>query len=253
MIKAAGYTDKGCIRERNEDCILVDRTRQLFIVADGMGGERGGQRASQLAVSTVQEYFSSTRSFADSDWPFGYLHDLDLVQNRMLTAIKLANRDIRSAAKSGEFAGMGSTLTVVYVVGSIAVIGSVGDSRVYLYRSGILRQITRDDSLIGNLTETGALTEAQAAIHPQRHVLTEAAGARDDVNVEVKELELAHGDRLLVCSDGAHGVLDDLIFATALSVMEHPEETTRYLVSRAKREGGPDNISCIIIDHGEDQ
>jgi len=249
---ASGCTDVGCVREHNEDSILVDMAGQLFIVADGMGGERGGEEASRLAVETIQEYFSRGQSFTDSDFPFGYLNNVDRVQNRMVNAIRLANREIRSAARCEELEGMGSTIVAVYVTGKLAVIGSVGDSRVYLHRTGVLRQITHDDSYIGNKLETGEITEAEAAIHPLRHVLTEAAGAKDDIEVQVSELELVPGDRLLMCSDGAHGVLEDDIFDKALSAGQNAGETTKYLVSRARRAGGPDNISCIVIDYNED-
>ena len=249
MVVAAGCTDVGCVREHNEDHILVDVTEQFFIVADGMGGERGGAEASRIAVETVQECFTNTSPVGDASWPFGYLNNLDLVQNRMLTAIKLANRNIRIAAQADEFEGMGSTLVVLYVRGNIAVLGSVGDSRIYLCRSGALRQVTHDDSYIGDLLQAGAITEAEAAIDPHRNMLTEAVGARDDIKVEVSELELVDGDRLMMCSDGLHGVVEDEVIEKALSVRQDPDATTRYLVARARRAGGPDNISCIVIDY----
>src|SRR5436190_16979058 len=135
MIVVSGCTDIGCVREYNEDCILVDSTRQLFAVADGMGGERGGAFASRIAVDSLGDYFSRARTGGEEDWPFGYFHDLNLVQNRMLTAIKTANRAIRAkAAEDENLAGMGSTIAAVYVIGTKAVVGNVGDSRVYLRR-----------------------------------------------------------------------------------------------------------------------
>lgn len=251
MIVVSGCTDIGCQREYNEDCILVDLTGQLFVVADGMGGERGGACASRLAVDTVRDYFSTPRTGGEQDWPFGYLHDLNLVQNRMLTAIKLANRAIRSRAEEDEnLAGMGSTVAVVYVIGKKAVVGSVGDSRVYLWRTHLLTQVTRDDSFVYDLLEAGAITPEQAAIHPDRHKLLMAAGVQENIRIRrPEELELAAGDRLLMCSDGIHGVLDDTVLGKALSTAQDPEATVRYLVSRARRQGGPDNISCIIIDY----
>ena len=202
MLDAFGLTDTGCARQLNEDRISLDPAHNIFTVADGMGGQRCGERAAEIAVQSVQNYFQTTSDRKEITWPFGYDATIPLEQNLMLTAIKLANLHVRQEAEAvAECPGMGSTIVAAYITGNTAVIGSVGDSRLYLYRGKTLTPLTKDDSFIARLIDSGSITPAEAASHPMRSVLTEAVGAKESVTVQVHELQLADGDRLMLTSD----------------------------------------------------
>ena len=250
MLDAFGLTDTGCERQLNEDRIVLDKEHNIFTVADGMGGQRGGDRAAEITVQIVEKYFQTNAGQTDITWPFGYDPTISTAQNLMMAAIKLANRSVRQEAETvAEYAGMGSTIVAAYIAGNTAVIGSVGDSRLYLYRGKTLTPITRDDSFIVRLVETGAITPAEAASHPMRNVLTEAVGSKEDVNVQIHELQLADGDRLMLTSDGAHGVIDQPSLRMILDSGNDIKSTVEEIIAEARRRGGPDNISCIIIEY----
>jgi protein phosphatase len=250
MIVAHGVTDAGCERELNEDRILLEPAYNLFMIADGMGGQRCGECAAELAVQSVKDYFQATAGRKEITWPFGYDETIDFSQNLMATAVKLANqRVLREAETAAEYAGMGSTLVATHIAGDTAVIGSVGDSRLYLYRGKSLTQMTKDDSLIARLVESGAITQAEAASHPMRSVLTEAIGAKEKVNVQVREVQLAEGDRLILTSDGAHGVIDGPSLRRIFDSGSDVKSTAEQIIAEARQRGGPDNVSCIIIEY----
>jgi serine/threonine protein phosphatase PrpC len=250
MIVAFGLTDAGCERELNEDRILLDPAFNIFMIADGMGGQRCGERAAEIAVQSVKSYFQTTAGRKEITWPFGYDATVAFTQNLMMTAIKLANRRVwREAETVAEYTGMGSTIVAVYVTGDTAIIGSVGDSRLYLYRGKALTPMTKDDSLIARLVESGAITLAEAASHPMRSVLTEAVGAKENVHVQVRELQLADGDRLILTSDGAHGVIDEPSLRKIFDSGSDVNSTVEKIIAEARQRGGPDNISCIIVEY----
>jgi serine/threonine protein phosphatase PrpC len=243
MIVAFGLSDVGCVRELNEDRILLDPANGLFVAADGMGGMKSGDKAAEIAVQTVKNYFQTT-------WPFGYDANLPLSQNLVSTAIRLANRRVwRESEASPEYTGMGSTLILAYIKANKATIGSVGDSRIYLHRSKELTQLTKDDSLVARLIESGAISVAEAALHPMRSVLTEAVGAKEAISVETHDLDLLHGDRLMLTSDGAHGVIDEDSLRELLNRGADLKTTVESIIAGARERGGPDNVSCIIVEY----
>ena len=250
MITATGMTDKGLVRRTNQDQVLVDMENNLFVMADGMGGESCGDYASYLAVTTIRSYFEAVRSGREMQWPFGYDYELGLNQNLAATAIKLANAVIwQTCLDNKEFAGMGTTVALVYVDGNLATIGAVGDSRVYVYRSGTLSQLTSDDSLMADLVRAGEITPEEAARHPSRHVITAAAGTADSIEVHSMDMKLSDGDRLLLCTDGIHGVLDDIAIRAVLEAESVAEAAVLSLAELANLQGAPDNMSCIVIDY----
>jgi protein phosphatase len=254
MLIAFGLSDTGCQRDLNEDRILVDLTYNLFVVADGMGGQRCGERAAEIAAQSVKNYFQTTAGRKEITWPFGYDSSIAFTQNLMVTAIKLANRRVwRESESATEYTGMGSTIVAAYIAADKAIIGSVGDSRVYHYRGGTLTLMTRDDSLIARLVESGAITLAEAASHPMKSVLTEAAGAKDTINVQVHEVKLIGGDRLILTSDGVHGVVDDTSLRRILDDRGKVPNTVEKIIAEARERGGPDNISCVIVEYGNEK
>ena len=229
--RVGSRTDIGRARERNEDSMLVKEP--LFAVADGMGGHRGGDVASAMTRDALE--------------------DLDLPAEGSMAAlvekIKDANRAVldRGAAE-GALRGMGTTLTAVLTDGDKAHVAHVGDSRAYLYRNGVLQQLTEDHTLVQRMVREGRLTADQAERHPQRSVLTRALGVDDDLPVDELTLDVHPGDRILICSDGLTGMLDEERIGEILESEPDPQAACDRLVEEANAAGGEDNITVIVID-----
>src|SRR5690349_23006099 len=246
---ASGMTDVGLQRDHNEDSFAVLSEYDLFIVADGMGGHRAGDVASRLATDAVAEFFRTTAQ-EDVTWPFHFDTSLSEEENRLLTGIRIANRQIfERSAKSRECRGMGTT-----VVGALfspkknrMYIGHVGDSRCYRIRRGELRQMTRDHSLINDyLLAMPDLTEEQKSELP-KNVITRALGMQDQVMVDLQADEPQPGDIYLLCSDGLSGMIADDEILDILMSTGDIGEGCRKLVARANEHGGEDNITAILV------
>lgn len=228
-----GATDQGQVREGNEDGYVVDRRLQLFAVADGMGGHRAGEVASATALEALRAAVASGTGLGD--------------------AITSANAAVHGKATGDEdLHGMGTTLTAVVPDGNGVLVGHVGDSRAYLLRDGELRQLTTDHSLVEELVREGRLTEEQAAVHPQRSIITRALGVEDDVEVDVYPVPLLPGDRLLLCSDGLTTMLRPEDISALLRRESDPTRAANLLVDAANAAGGEDNITTIVIDIEDD-
>ena len=225
----------GQVRQVNQDHVLTQEG--LFAVADGMGGHRAGEVASEVAVDTVRSDFTEPSS------------------DRLVAAVQRANATVVSLARDNpDLRGMGTTISALALLqdGDRELLGvvNVGDSRCYLLRaeSEELEQITEDHSLVATLVRQGQLTEAEAATHPQRNILTRALGIDGDVLVDSWELEPVQGDRYLLCSDGLFNEVDDRTIAAVLRRLADPDEAAAELVRRANEHGGRDNISVVIVD-----
>ncbi|HYM12748.1 MAG TPA: protein phosphatase 2C domain-containing protein [Bryobacterales bacterium] len=253
-----GLSDTGCARPQNEDRILIDDRLSLFAVADGMGGHSFGEVAAELALAMVRQYVESSHDRADVTWPFGYDFNLTRNENRLLTAMQLANHRVwKRSEETPEYAGMGTTVAAVLVDRNKAAIASVGDSRVYLFRAREMKLLTSDDTWVSAMVRQGTLDPREVAQHPMRNVLTQAAGARETIDVEVLERALHHGDVLLLSSDGLHGVVGEAALASILnnvaSGQANLEQSAALLVQAARDLGAPDNVSCILLHYtGED-
>jgi|SRR5215471_1939178 len=247
---AAGVTDQGSKRSANQDRILIETGRGVFVVADGMGGERCGELAAEIAVNTVRDYFlKDNQSSDDLRWPFDYDVTLDRDQNRVMNGVRLANRRVWEICQERKDCdGMGTTLSVLVCENGMATIGNIGDSRVYLCRGGRLRLLTRDDAVVADLVEAGKIAPEEARFHPLRNVLTSALGRTEDVAVQVVQLGLRTGDRLLVCSDGLHSIMDHSDIRELLADAADVTTTAARLLNAATVGGAPDNISCIVVD-----
>ena len=163
-------------------------------------------------------------------------------------AIRLANRTVwQESLIRRDYEGMGSTLSAVFINGSTAAIGNIGDSQVYTYRGQQLRVLTRDDAVVTNLVESGKITAEMAKTHPLRNVLTAALGRAEEISIHISEVSLESGDWVMLCSDGLHSVVDDGALETSFKSASDPDELASVLVEQAKELGGPDNISCIVI------
>ncbi|MDH5373835.1 MAG: protein phosphatase 2C domain-containing protein [Acidimicrobiia bacterium] len=225
-------THPGLVRDSNQDSVLPTSGGTgpgplLVAVADGMGGHAGGEVASRLAIETI---------VADPDIP---VNDRVVKANEVISAESLADPVL---------AGMGTTVSVVEIQqDGAATIGHVGDSRVYLLRSGRLQQLTTDHTLVARWVAEGRLTQEQAAVHPQRSMLMRAVGHGRPLQVDVIEERLTDGDRLMICSDGLSGMINDELIFDLLS-QGTAEESVWALVEAANRAGGHDNITVAAVD-----
>src|SRR3954453_13089626 len=223
-------TDVGRLRSVNEDNVLA--ASPLFALAAGMGGHAGGEVASDVALSTLEERFASVPRTTEA-----------LVQ-----AVRDANTAIyRRSLAEANLHGMGTTLTAVALVDRggeqrLAVV-NVGDSRTYVVQDGILQQITRDHTYVEDLVTAGEITPDEARFHPQRHIVTRALGIEPTVQVDAWEAPPAAGDRYLICSDGLSNEVDDSQISAVLTGTEDPQEAADALVELANEAGGRDNIT----------
>lgn len=254
-IQAFGVSDAGRVRKSNEDKFVSEPALGLFAVADGMGGHKAGEVAAQLAVESITTFISRSADDDDVTWPYGIDDTLSFEGNRLRTAIFLANRKVfRVAESSDDYGGMGTTIVGVLVSQGRASVGSVGDSRVYLYRGGRLEQLTVDDSWAATiLAQDPKLRPEDIEAHPMRNVLTSVLGSRPDILVRVTERMLTEGDVLLLSSDGLHGVLDAATIEGILSTTEDPEAAAHALVTRAMDAGSRDNVTALVARYEGDR
>ncbi len=223
-------TDVGCVREQNEDSLVV--APPLFVVADGMGGHAAGEVASEIAVNVIAQ---NAPEHPDPD--------------ALAAAVEEANRSIIDAAVKGEGReGMGTTCTAAMLEGERLVVAQVGDSRAYLLHNGRLSQLTRDHSLMAALIETGEITPAEARVHPRRSVITRALGNDPATRPDIYEVNVEAGDRLLLCSDGLSGMVLDEDIEAIMRRVRDPQRCASQLVNEAIAAGGHDNVTVIVAD-----
>jgi PPM family protein phosphatase len=246
---AAGASDVGLQREHNEDSFVVLNEYDLFVVADGMGGHRAGDVASKLATETISEFFKSTAN-DDVTWPFHFDTNLSEEENRLLTGIRVANRQIfERSTRSREFHGMGTT-----VVGAMfsprkgrIYIGHVGDSRCYRVRGQQVQLLTRDHSLVNDyLLAMPDLTEEQRSELP-KNVITRALGMQDQVVVDLQHDDPRPGDVYVLCSDGLTGMVTDEEIQKIVANATDIREACSNLIARANEHGGEDNVTVVLI------
>jgi protein phosphatase len=214
-----------------------------------MGGHQAGEVASRMAVDTVQSFLEASRGDHDLTWPFGFDPALSMNANRLVTAVRLANRKVFQAGEDKpDLAGMGTTIVVALVDNETLTFCGVGDSRIYLLSGNVLQQITHDDSWVATvLARDPEFDRAQLAHHPMRHVLTNVLGAREDTEVEVGERPLRKGEQLLLCSDGLYGGLDDAAMQILLTSPGGLNELGDRLVAASLERGGTDNITVVLV------
>jgi serine/threonine protein phosphatase PrpC len=249
MFTAAGRSDVGCVREANQDRILIEPELGLFVVADGMGGHRHGELAAELAIDTMRYYMACSQDLSDATWPFGYDFELSTNANRLATAIQLANRQVWNRSQdSPECVGMGTTIAAVLSTGDCATVANAGDSRVYLLRGRALQLLSIDDTLVQAMVGRG-LKEDAIRNHPMRGVLTQAAGSREQLKVHMVEVPVQADDELLICSDGLHGLIPDEQCLSMLLSEDLLEARVERLIDAARTGGAPDNVSCVLVHY----
>jgi protein phosphatase len=230
-LRYAVGTDPGLRREANEDSVYC--SERLFAVADGMGGHAYGEVASSIAVGVLAELDEGT------DDPLGALAEAARQIAIRLTDLAEENFDMR---------GMGTTLTALLWDGERFAVGHIGDSRCYVVRDGELSQVTRDHTMVQALVDDGRMSAEQADEHPGRSMLMRALQAGSAHDADLFFQEVREGDRYLLCSDGLSDVVAAAEIAALLTADADGDRTVRSLIEAANERGGPDNITCLLID-----
>lgn len=237
----AGATDRGRWRARNEDTYYIPDGAgpdHLLIVADGMGGYRAGDTASEKATHTVRDMLVPVRGIKAAN---------ESAEQRILRAIARANDVVRAHAEQAEECrGMGTTLVVALLDGTEWVIANVGDSRAYCYSQRSVRQITVDHSLVQEMVDAGRLTREEAAVHIHRNIITRAIGTEESVLVDTYRVALSPGEMLMLCSDGLNEHLSDQEIARILSGRAALQKKAQALIAAANKRGGRDNITVVL-------
>ena len=267
-IKFGALTDRGKVRGNNEDHFLVARLSKsmrvcktslpgegetqfseeegyLMVVADGMGGAAAGERASALAVGSIEGFVLNTLKW------FLHLggHDEHELLTELRQSLESADRTVIERARSNRaFHGMGTTLTMAFSVATHLFIVHAGDLRAYLFRDGELEQLTSDHTLVQVLIDGGAISPEEAKRHNRRHVVTNVIGGpREGVSAEIHKLNLLDGDTVLFCTDGLTEPVDDDAIAEVLQHHPDPEDACTRLVDLALSRGGPDNVTAVVV------
>ncbi len=250
IVKAAGLSDTGLIREHNEDSFCILKEFDLFAVADGMGGHLAGDVASRIATESIAEFFRATAG-EDATWPFHFDPHLSTEENRLMTGIKVANRQIfDAAAKDRSMHQMGTT-----IVGALFAraknkiyVAHVGDSRCYRVRDRQIEQLTRDHSLYyDSLLLMPDMPDDQREELP-KNVITRALGMHDSVVVDMRPDEPRLGDRYILCSDGLSGMISDADICEVIAESgSNLDGAAKKLIERANAAGGEDNCTVIIL------
>lgn len=242
MIKAVSGTDVGQLRQLNQDYVFTSvyplgALKNLFLVADGMGGHKAGDYASKCAVDTIIEMCSQSRGME--------------IAKAISDAVSEANARIRRKAMEDEnMIGMGTTLVLCTIEEDNLTVANIGDSRLYIVsKTDGIRQITRDHSLVEEMVRMGGIDRISARNHPDKNIITRAVGASSNVNIDFFEVPLKNEDIVLLCSDGLSNMVDDDELLSVVTGEAELEDIASELIRRANEHGGSDNISVVLIKY----
>lgn len=236
-IEVFSETDVGMKREKNQDAFLTNVDLGLYMVADGMGGHKGGEVASRLAVETIQDVVQKSIKDKEKFPP----------RELMQKAFGQASQNIyETSTRDMDLRGMGTTLVVTYFVEETLYIGNVGDSRAYLYRDGKMWQMTEDHSLIYEQIKAGLWSEHETAAFPAKNVITRSVGFEKRVECDIIQRRPLVGDKIIMCSDGLAGLVDDQKIAQIVNV-NPAKVAVKKLIEEANGAGGDDNITVMIV------
>jgi protein phosphatase len=246
-ISTAGRTEVGCVRKHNEDNFLLQPDLGLFVVADGLGGHAAGEVASRIVVDKIGDFIAHTAE-RDRTWPVEYEEALSYDGNRLKAALLLADQGILDDIRTNpERESMGSTVVACLVHGDNATLVHVGDSRAYLLDPEGIRQITQDHSWVAEQVANGVLTPDEARRHPFRNVITQALGNGGDLDIAIQEIRVKELDRILLCTDGLSGMMQDQEIWETVQNAPDPDAAVETLVRQAMDNGGEDNITVLIV------
>lgn len=245
QVKAIFMTDKGRVRQNNEDNggVFVNKDGQrLAVVADGMGGHRAGDVASAMTVSALQEMWELTEGIQTADEAEEWLRTNILNVNAKL---------FEHARTNTECDGMGTTIEAVIVTNLFTTVAHVGDSRSYILNTSGFKQLTEDHTLVNELVRTGQISEEDAEHHPRKNVILRALGTEQDVKIDVKTIMFEEEDYLLLCSDGLSNKVNKEDMMEVLQNNDSLEEKASVLIKLANENGGEDNITLVILEFEE--
>lgn len=241
LIRYSAGTDKGKVRDRNEDNnIVIDCDNyKVFAVADGMGGMDFGDLASSIAMDCIKKELSDCKkqSFNKSEMKKQFIRIFNLINNEI----------IKECFEKKSVTGMGTTLSVGILVEDILYIGHMGDSRIYIIRENKAIQITKDHSYVEELIDSGRITREQAKSHPNRNIITRALGLDRDIDVDTDTFDLIDGDKVMLCTDGLTNAVDDHEMVELIINADGPEEAVKLLINKANERGGRDNITAQLL------
>lgn len=240
MTQVGFKTDKGKKRDRNEDSLFVMPQEDIYIVADGVGGQNSGELASSLAVKSIAEYIKEK--------PLYGIKDEAVLRAYFLDCMKHANQIIlQTAHQSQENAGMATTVVLLHLTDGNAYIVNVGDSRAYICRDSRISQITEDHTYVNELVKGGSITKAQAELHPQKNMITRALGGEEKILPDFYRLETVKDDIIILCTDGLYGEVSEEEISGMAAESNSMSILSKNLVQHANRNGGNDNITVICL------
>jgi len=232
---------------------VADPQLGLYVICDGMGGNNAGEIAGALAVRTIHAYLAEASGHADLPLFGSYNAAMSAEANHLTSAIHAANHAIhRESCNRPDYAGMGTTVVAALVHGDLLAIAHVGDSRLYLVRNGIIQSLTTDHSWVAEQVLKGFITEEEAERSPSRNIVTRALGVEKSVDVELAEVPVKSGDRLLLCSDGLTRAVRAKDILHILSGSEDLTAMSDRLIAMANEAGGDDNTTVIIVALGDE-
>lgn len=239
----------GKVRENNEDFVgqfsLCDEAH-IFIVSDGMGGHKNGEVASRIATTAV---ISSMEENKDKIKEYIAEEKHQKIVDMLTFSIKKANHLVFEESEKEEYYGMGTTMVAAVTSRDMLMVANVGDSRCYIVRGNRIKQLTKDNSFVQELIESGAITKEEALTHPKKNVITRAIGTDCDIKIDTYEFELKERDILLLCSDGLTNMITDEEILKVISTDASLKQKSNDLIDKALEKGGIDNISLICIKY----
>jgi PPM family protein phosphatase len=246
-VRFAGETDTGKKRSHNEDTLYIPESERVVIVADGMGGHAAGDIASQLAVQTVVDYLTTTAEEKEVTWPFMADRENRRHENRLVTAVKMANLNIfETSQRENKKGGMGTTLVAGLFCDEEILWAHVGDSRIYRVRDGQMSQLTEDHSLLNDYIRMKRITQDEVDDFPHKNVIVRALGMKESVTVDILQEAPVVGDIYLLCSDGLCDMLTDDEILPLTQGEDDLDRCCEVLVQAANDAGGVDNITVAL-------
>ena len=239
-MKFDAVSNVGKVRNNNEDSYYIsdEENFPLFIVADGIGGHNFGEIASKMAVDVIKNSIKS----------IDHYENLDELESDMIKAISNANNEVYNMSNSAEeYAGMGTTLTALYVYFDSILIGHVGDSRTYAINSREIRQLTEDDTIVNRLLKLGEITQSEAQNHPKKNIITNAIGTDSSIDISLIQYNYGKGEYILMCTDGLTDMATNEEILNTINEHKIPSKISAKLLEIALEAGGKDNITLIII------
>lgn len=234
-VRSCAISDVGRKRQKNEDSYLINDELNLFVVADGMGGHAGGEYASRIAITTIEEMMKTRNESTNGE---------EIIQKAIQDAgLKI----VAKAEEDRALKGMGTTVICLHLDGKKAIVAHVGDSRGYLFRDGVLEQITDDHSLVNEQVKSGLITAEEAKTHQFKNIITRSVGVTPEVEVDIGSKKLKNGDAFLLCSDGLSNLVEMKEMEDRLREKE-PVLAAKAMVDLANKRGGDDNITLVLVE-----